>query len=156
MTKPSGERAATAVSAEFAVSYLYPPGAYPPSPQPYSGFRPLPSVGRNGLGIVSLVIAVVAVVTSVSVVGGIVLGGVAVVIGGVARARAKRGEGTNGQVAIGGVALGAAALVVSRATVVALVAAFGIGLLGACELSSDCQQCRHRHPGDEQFCKPYC
>jgi hypothetical protein len=68
---------------------------------------------RNGLGITALVLAIVALVASFTVVGGIVLGLAAIIVGFVARARVKRGEATNGGMAIAGVALGAFAIVVS-------------------------------------------
>ena len=58
---------------------------------------------RNGLGIAALVVAIIALI---SVVGGVVLGIVAVVLGFLGWQRAKRGEATNGGVAIAGIVLG--------------------------------------------------
>src|SRR5665213_3215703 len=55
-----------------------------------------PATGvRNGLGTTALVLGVIAVVLSWTVVGGIILGVLAVVFGIVGRGRAKRGEATN-------------------------------------------------------------
>jgi hypothetical protein len=91
------------------------PGSYPPPPPaPYaSGFSPPPTGPKNGLGVAALVIAIVALVFTWSVFGGVILGIVAVIMGFVARGRVKRGEATNGGVATAGIALGVVAIVVS-------------------------------------------
>jgi hypothetical protein len=97
--------------------YSYPPGQYPgggyppPPPQPYSGYIPPPIGPKNGLGIASLIIAIIGLATSASVVLGIILGIVAVAIGFAARGRVKRGEANNGGVAIAGIVLGFLAVV---------------------------------------------
>ena len=56
----------------------------------------------NGLGIASLVTAIIALL---SVVGGIVLGVVAVILGFLGWGRAKRGEANNGGIAVAGIVL---------------------------------------------------
>lgn len=90
------------------------PGNYPPPPpQPYSGFTPPPTGPKNGLGIAALVIAIIGLVFCWTVVGGVILGLCAVIIGFVARGRVKRGEATNGGVAIAGIVLGFLAIIVS-------------------------------------------
>ncbi len=90
------------------------PGSYPPPPpQPYSGFTPPPIGPRNGLGIAALVIAIIGLVFCWTVVGGVILGLSAVIIGFVAQGRVKRGEATNGGVAIAGIVLGFLAIIVS-------------------------------------------
>ena len=89
------------------------PGSYPPPPQPYYGFTPPPIGPRNGLGIAALVIAIIGLVFCWTVVGGVVLGLSAVIIGFVARGRVKRGEATNGGVAVAGIVLGFLAIIVS-------------------------------------------
>ena len=81
----------------------YPGGYPPPPPQPYSGYAPPPVGPKNGLGIASLVVAIIALI---SVVGGVVLGIVAVILGFLGWQRAKRGEATNGGIAIAGIVLG--------------------------------------------------
>jgi hypothetical protein len=108
----------------------YPPqyGSYPPPPYgtgypppPYGGYAAPPpvqvphgSVGpRNGLGVAALVIAIIGLVLVWSVVGGIVLGLVAVIIGVAARGRCKRGEADNVGVATSGIVLGTIAVLVS-------------------------------------------
>jgi hypothetical protein len=90
------------------------PGYYPPPPpQPYAGYAPPPTGPKNGLGIAALVVAIVALVFCWTVVGGIILGVCAVILGFVARGRVKRGQATNGGVAIAGIVLGFLAIIVS-------------------------------------------
>jgi hypothetical protein len=90
------------------------PGSYPPPPpQPYSGYGPPPVAPKNGLGIAALVVAIIGLVFCWTVVGGVILGVVAVIIGFVARGRVKRGQATNGGVAIAGIVLGFLAIIVS-------------------------------------------
>jgi hypothetical protein len=90
------------------------PGSYPPPPpQPYSGYAPPPVAPKNGLGIAALVVAIIGLVFCWTVVGGVILGVVAVIIGFVARGRVKRGQATNGGVAIAGIVLGFLAIIVS-------------------------------------------
>jgi hypothetical protein len=87
-------------------SYGQYPGSYPPPPQasPYGGYAPPPpSAPQNGLGIASLVTAIIALL---SVVGGIGLGVVAVILGFMGWGKAKRGQATNGGVAVAGIVLG--------------------------------------------------
>jgi uncharacterized protein DUF4190 len=91
----------------------YPGGYPPPPPQPYSGWAPPPTAPKNGLGVVALVIAIIGLVFCWSVIGGVILGIAAVIIGFVARGRVKRGEATNGGVAIAGIVLGFLAIIVS-------------------------------------------
>ena len=81
----------------------YPGGYPPPPPQPYSGYSPPPVAPKNGLGIAALVVAIIALI---SVVGGVVLGIVAVILGFLGWQKARRGEATNGGIAIAGIVLG--------------------------------------------------
>ncbi len=138
--------------------YPYPTGAYPggyppPPPQPYGGYGYAPpSAPRNGLGVTALVIAVVALLSSFSVVGGIVLGIAAVVIGFAGRSRVKRGEANNGGVALAGVILGFVAMIVGLAFIAVWVGVFkevGAGdyidcLQKAGQNQSEIQQCADR------------
>jgi len=91
------------------------PGGYPPPPQQpyYGGYQPPPTGPKNGLGIAALVIAILGLVFCWTVIGGVVLGVVAVIIGILGRGRAKRGQATNGGVAIAGVLLGVLAVILS-------------------------------------------
>lgn len=109
--------------------YAYPPGpypgGYPPPPMPYGDYyAQAPVAPRNGLGIAALVVAIIALVASFSVAGGIVLGIVAVVLGFVGRGRVKRGEADNGGVALAGIVLGVLAIVVGLAFIAVWVGLF--------------------------------
>lgn len=88
------------------------PGGYPPPPQPYAGYA-APVSPRNGLGVAALVVAIIGLVFCWTVVGGVILGVAAIIMGFVGRGRVKRGEATNGGVAIAGIVLGFLAIVVS-------------------------------------------
>jgi hypothetical protein len=90
------------------------PGSYPPPPpQPYAGYTPPQAAPKNGLGIAALVIAIFGLVFCWTIVGGIILGLCALIIGFLARGRVKRGEATNGGVATAGIVLGVLAIIVS-------------------------------------------
>jgi uncharacterized protein DUF4190 len=97
----------------------YPGGYPPPPPPPYSGYQlpygyqPPPAGPKNGLGIAALVVAIFALVSCWTVMGGIILGIVAVILGIVGRSRAKSGQANNGGVAMAGVLLGALGIIVS-------------------------------------------
>ena len=105
-------------------------GAPPPSggygaPPPGSGVAP-----RNGLGIAALVLGLLALFSSWTVVGGILFGLLAIVLGVIGRGRAKRGEANNGGLALAGIILGALGLLIS----------IGLIALGASLLNSDSVQ----------------
>jgi heme/copper-type cytochrome/quinol oxidase subunit 2 len=68
---------------------------------------------RNGTGTAALVIGIIALITCWTVIGGIVLGLLALVLGIVGRGRARRGEATNGGSAIAGVVLGLVSIIVA-------------------------------------------
>jgi hypothetical protein len=85
----------------------------PPPPQPYSGFAPPPIGPRNGLGTAALALAIFGLVFCWTVVGGVILGLCAVIIGFVGQGRVRSGAATNGGVAIAGIVLGFFAIVVS-------------------------------------------
>ncbi|WP_179472388.1 DUF4190 domain-containing protein [Mycolicibacterium vinylchloridicum] len=132
----------------------YPPGpyqgGYPPAPpQPYAGYAPPPAAPRNGLGITSLVIAIVALLSSFSVAGGIVLGIVAVIIGFAGRSRAKRGEANNGGVALAGVILGFLSIIIGLAFIAVWVGVFKE--VGATDYI-DCLQKAGQDPSAVQQC----
>jgi len=91
-----------------------PPGGYPPPP-PYYGHPPAPVEPKNGLGIASLVLAIIALLSVWTVFVAVVLGPAAVIVGFLGRGRVKRGAANNGGVAIAGIALGALAIIVGVA-----------------------------------------
>ncbi len=105
-----------------APAYGYPAqvpyGSAPYGPGP-EGLAP-----RNGMGTTALVLGIIALVTCWTVIGGIVLGGVAIGLGIAGRRRAKRGEATNRGSATAGIVSGALGLVLA----VVLIAA-GVALL---------------------------
>jgi hypothetical protein len=129
------------------------PGSYPPPPWPHSSFPPpptvTPTVTKNGLGIASLVIAIIALIFVWSVLGGVIGGIVAVVLGIAGRGRVKRGEANNGGVAIAGIALGLLAVVVGLAFI-ALWAGFWQYVGGADYV--DCIQNAGSDPIRQQQC----
>jgi hypothetical protein len=99
----------------YPYQHQYRPGPYPggyPPPPPHYGYPPPAIEPRNGLGITSLILAIIALLGVWSVVAGIILGLTAVLIGFLARGRVKRGTANNGGVAIAGMVLGALAVVV--------------------------------------------
>lgn len=139
MTEPSNTPQQPAPPPQYPYPYPYPPSPYqggypggypPPPPQPYAGYTPPPAGPRNGLGVAALVVAIVGLVSSFTVAGGVVLGIVAVIIGFAARGRVKRGEADNGGIALAGVILGFVAIIVGLIFIVVYVNAFkdtGIG-----------------------------
>jgi hypothetical protein len=88
-----------------------------PTPAPAYAGAPTtarPQTGaRNGLGTGALIVGILALVTSWTVVGGIVLGLLAVIFGAVGRGRAKRGEATNGGSAVAGLVLGVVSVIIA-------------------------------------------
>lgn len=95
------------------------PDGYPPAPQQPSAQGP-----KNGLGIAALVLAIVGLLACWTVVGGVLFGIAAVVLGFLGRGRAKSGQANNGGVATAGVALGFLAIVASLAFIAIWSAAF--------------------------------
>jgi hypothetical protein len=102
-------------------SGAYPGGYPPPPPPPYAGYTPPPVAPKNGLGIAALVVAIVALI---SVVGGVVLGIVAVILGILGWQRARRGEATNGGIAIAGIVLGVLSIIEALVVIALSVWAF--------------------------------
>ena len=124
-------------------SYGHYPGSYPPPPKPspYGGYAPPPSAPQNGLGIASLVTAIIALL---SIVGGVVLGVVAVILGFMGRSKAKRGEATNGGVAVAGIVLG-------FLSIVEAIAVIGLFFWGFTEVGgTDYVDCLSRAGSDQE------
>jgi hypothetical protein len=145
---PSREVGAPGGPPQGAPPYPYRPGPYPPAPPQFSGFPPMPGAPRNGLGVASLVVAIVALLACWTLFGGVALGVVAVAMGASARGRVRRGQATNGGVAIAGIVLGIVAAVAPIVILVALA-------VGTDLLNGDYQHCIGYHPGDEQACEQY-
>lgn len=95
---------------------MYPGGGYPPPPPPpyaNSAYGPYTAVPRNGMGTTALVLGIVGLLTSWSVVGGLLFGLGAVACGVIGRNRVKEGLADNAVVAGAGIALGALATVLA-------------------------------------------
>ena len=105
---------------------------------------------KNGLGIAALVVGIVALLGSFTIVGGILLGLAAIVLGFLARGKVKRGEADNGGMAIAGIVLGALGLLISLAFI-----AFGVAIFQSSG-GQDLIDCLEEAGGDvaaEQLCQ---
>lgn len=87
--------------------------------QPDVGYRQAARPVRNGMGVAALTLGILAIVTSITVIGGILLGIIAVVLGAVGRGRASSGEATNSGVAAAGIVTGVIGALLSIALIVA-------------------------------------
>ncbi|WP_055694736.1 DUF4190 domain-containing protein [Streptomyces prasinopilosus] len=101
-----------------------------------------PGERRNGFGITALVLGLAGAVLFWTVVGGIVLGLLALVFGVIGYRRAKRGLATNGTMSVIGAVIGALVLVVSS-----VLLAVGAALFNSDEFKNytDCVE----HAGTE-------
>ncbi|MFC7446733.1 DUF4190 domain-containing protein [Rhodococcus daqingensis] len=102
----------------------YPGQPYPGQPyaaQPYPGQSP--AQPRNGAGIAALVLGILAVLSVWTIVGGILLGAVAIILGIVGRSLYKKQQATNGGMSLAGILLGLAGLIISIVLIVV-----GVGL----------------------------
>ncbi|MEU6891254.1 DUF4190 domain-containing protein [Streptomyces sp. NPDC046557] len=96
----------------------YPTAAgYPGYGPGYPGY-PQPS---NGLGIAAFVLGLLSLVACFTLVGPLVFGIVAVVLGALARGKAGRGEATNGGLALAGLICGAVGIVLGAALTLFLI-----------------------------------
>lgn len=110
----------------------YPPGNYPPPggyPQQggyaqQGGYpQPPPSQPQNTAGIVAVVLAILGIVLCWTILGGIIFGSLAVVLGFIGRSKSKKGTATNGTISLLSIILGLVAVALS---IVLLV--IGLGL----------------------------
>jgi hypothetical protein len=79
---------------------------------------------RNGFGVAALVLGVLAVLSAWTVIGGIILGILAVIFGVLGRGRARRGEATNGGMSMAGIVLGVIGTLIAIALIALAVSAF--------------------------------
>lgn len=121
----------------------YPGGANAPAGQQVSGYGTPPPARRNGLGVAALVIGILSVLTSITVIGGAVLGVGAIVLGVLGRGRVARREADNRGVATAGLVLGILGLLLSAALI-----AFGVSLLNSPE-GKQLTDCVDRANGDQ-------
>ncbi len=122
-----------------------PPVSYGQNPPGYgqgSGYGEPGAQPRNGFGIAALVLGLLAVLLCWTIVGGIVLGILALIFGLLGRGRAKRGEATNGGMSVAGIVLG----------IIGLLLAIGLVAFAASLLNSPAgqsyQQCVQQSGGD--------
>jgi hypothetical protein len=87
---------------------------------------------------------VTAIIALLTVVGGVVLGVVAVILGFLGWGKAKRGEATNGGVAIAGIVLGFLSIIEAIAVIGLFI--WGFGEVGG----SDLVDCLSRAGSDQQ------
>jgi len=79
---------------------------------------------RNGVGTAALVLGILALLGAITVVGGVLFGVIAIVLGVIGRGRVGRHEASNGGSATAGLVCGVLGLVLSAALVAA-----GIGFI---------------------------
>ncbi|MBY6368414.1 DUF4190 domain-containing protein [Rhodococcoides corynebacterioides] len=93
-------------------------GQYEAAPQYAGGYQQQPPASpKNGMGIAALVVGILALLTSFTIFGGIVLGFVAVILGFIGRSRVKKLVATNKGMATAGIVLGVLSIVVAAALV---------------------------------------
>ena len=98
-------------------------GQQPLPGQPYAapgyraGYGAPVAVVRNGLGTAALVLGILSIPGAFTVIGGVLLGILAIIFGAIGRSRAKRGLATNGGSALAGLITGAVGLVLAIAFV---------------------------------------
>jgi hypothetical protein len=117
--------------------------AVPPWGQGAGYPPPVAPVGGKGMAIAALVLGIIALLTSITVVGGVLLGILAVVFGIIARRRAKRGEAAGRGMATAGIVTGGLGLLVAVALIV-----LGVSLLNS-KSGQDLQSCL-RNAGSDQ------
>ncbi|SFN98475.1 hypothetical protein SAMN05216207_102645 [Pseudonocardia ammonioxydans] len=98
-------------------SYPGRPSAHDPGGYPGYGAGPSPAPPRNGAGVAALVLGILAVLTGLFLLGGL-LGLIAIALGIVGITRASKGIATNRGVAIGGLVLGVIGVLMTVAVVV--------------------------------------
>ncbi|WP_181766885.1 DUF4190 domain-containing protein [Streptomyces albidus (ex Kaewkla and Franco 2022)] len=104
---------------------------------------------RNGFGVAALTLGLIGAVLFWTILGGLLLGLLAVIFGILGFRRGKRGQATNGTLAVVGAVIGGLALVASG-----VVLAIGISVLssGDYEQLNDCVQ-RAGTQAEEQKCQ---
>ncbi|MFD4180435.1 DUF4190 domain-containing protein [Rhodococcus sp. NPDC058514] len=99
----------------------YPGQQYPG--QQYPSYAAPPQAPRNGAGIAALVLGIFSVLSVWTIIGGILLGVVAIIVGIVGRSLYKKQQATNGGMSLAGILLGLAGLIISIVLIVV-----GVGL----------------------------
>lgn len=118
-----------------------PPGQSPGQPPPY-GYQQQQPRG-SGLAITALILGIVALLSSWTVVGGLIFGFAALIVGFLASGRAKRGVAGGRGMAITGIVLGLLSLVVAG------IVAFFIGSFFTSDGVQSLRQCIESANGDQ-------
>jgi O-antigen ligase len=113
-----------------------------PEYRPGAGYGGPSARPRNGFGVAALVLGVLALLLSWTIIGGVVLGVLALIFGVLGRSRAKRGEATNGGVSVAGIVLGIIGVIIAIALI-----AFGLSLFNS-PVGRDYQQCLQQAGGN--------
>ena len=106
-------------------------------------YQPQPSRAGSGMAIAALVLGVLAVLSSWTVIGGILLGLVAIILGFIALSRAKRGQGGGKAMAIIGIIAGALGMVLSIVLI-----SIGLSFLNS-DTGKNLQECLQKAGNDE-------
>ncbi|MBV9013093.1 MAG: DUF4190 domain-containing protein [Pseudonocardiales bacterium] len=125
------------------VDYGQNPAEYAQGSASGAGYGAPPAPPRNGFGVAALVLGLLALLVSWTVIGGIILGALALIFGLLGQARAKRGEATNGGMSIAGVVLGIIGLLIAIGLIV-----LGVSLLNS-PMGKNYQQCIQQSGGDQ-------
>ncbi|HEY3894334.1 MAG TPA: hypothetical protein VGL88_03090 [Pseudonocardiaceae bacterium] len=94
-----------------------------------------PARPRNGFGIAALVLGLLALVLCWTIIGGVLLGLLALIFGLIGGARVRRGQATNGGMSVAGIVLGVLGLLLGIG-----LAVFGVSLLNS-PAGHDYRQC---------------
>ncbi|MBB4684484.1 DUF4190 domain-containing protein [Amycolatopsis jiangsuensis] len=115
------------------------------APPPGAGYGQPTAAPRNGFGITALVLGILALVFCWTVIGGIVLGVIALVLGILGVKRANRREATNKGVAVSGIVTGSIGLVIGALFAIVFGSIFAIfgNQIG------DLQDCVQQAGGDQ-------
>ncbi|MGH3917051.1 MAG: hypothetical protein ACRDTC_27120 [Pseudonocardiaceae bacterium] len=106
------------------------------------GYEQSPARPRNGFGIAALLLGLLALVLSWTIIGGLILGLLALIFGLLGRSRAKRGEATNGGLSIAGAVLGLIGLLIAIGLIALTVSIFNS------PAGREYQQCIQQSGGD--------
>jgi len=149
MTNPqSGDQPAGNPPGEGPVNMPPPPaGEQTPAYGVAYGSGPAPAAPRNGLGVAALVLGIIALVFCWTVIGGVILGILALIFGIIGYLRAKRGEATNAGVALSGAITGGIGLIVS--VVLLIVGASILGSILNTPAGKNLTQCIQDANGDQ-------
>jgi amino acid permease len=107
---------------------------------------------KNALAVVALILGIVACVLFWTVIGGILIGLIAVVLGIIAAVKARKGRAPHRAMAIIGAVLGALALIAS-----VIIVAVGVSILNSSEFKNfnDCVQHANSQAARDQCTKDF-